>query len=349
MNRFYFFLLVSLMVGCRPNDMKTGALEPYSLNWPNHFPPAPIPSDNALTKQGVYLGKLLFFEKKMSADGTQSCASCHNQSFGFTDNGHPLSKGILGLEGKRNSMPIFNLLLHNNGFFWDGRAKSLREQSLKPIQDHLEMNESLNNVVQKLSEDDYYKNLFAAAFGDPKITEERIGLALEQYLFSIVSGDSKFDRVRAGIDSFTASEKRGQLIFNTEYNPASGKTGADCFHCHSEANFTNNQFLNNGLDSIFTDYGREKATGKSSDRGKFQTPSLRNVAVTAPYMHDGRFKTLLEVINHYDHNIKESSTLDPNMYSIKNGIHLTEPEKQDLIAFLKTLTDHTFLNNPNYR
>jgi cytochrome c peroxidase len=246
-------------------------------------------------------------------------------------------------------MPLFNLLLHNNGFFWDGRSVKLREQALVPIQDHLEMNENLPNVVSKLNDVRTYRLMFDAAFGNKEITQERIGLALEQYMYSLVSGDSKFDRVQRGLDTFSISEKKGQILFNTEFNPASGITGADCFHCHGDINFTNNEYLNNGLDSIFTDKGRALVTGRANDEGKFKVPSLRNVEVTGPYMHDGRFKTLEEVVEHYNSGIRFSSTLDPNMHTIRQGLQLTASEKRDLINFMKTLTDQTYLNNPKYR
>jgi cytochrome c peroxidase len=297
----------------------------------------------------VALGKKLFFDPILSSDLTQSCGSCHNQSDGFTDRKNAFSKGVLGQLGTRNSMPLFNLLLHNNGFFWDGRSVKLREQALVPIQDHLEMNDNLPNVVSKLNDVRPYRLMFDAAFGNKEITPERIGLALEQYMYSLVSGDSKFDRVQRGLDTFSISEKKGQILFNTEFNPASGITGADCFHCHGDINFTNNEYLNNGLDSIFTDKGRAIVTGRANDEGKFKVPSLRNVEVTGPYMHDGRFKTLEEVVEHYNSGIRFSSTLDPNMHTIRQGLQLTASEKRDLINFMKTLTDQTYLNNPKYR
>jgi cytochrome c peroxidase len=345
---FWIFILVGL-ASCRDEEVIRGPIQPFSLEWPAHFPPPPLRADNPLTVQGVALGKKLFFDPILSSDLTQSCGSCHNQSDGFTDRKNAFSKGILGQFGTRNSMPLFNLLLHNNGFFWDGRAVKLREQALVPIQDHLEMNDNLPNVVSKLNDVRTYRLMFDAAFGNKEITPERIGLALEQYMYSLVSGDSKFDRVQRGLDTFSISEKKGQILFNTEFNPASGITGADCFHCHGDINFTNNEYLNNGLDSIFTDKGRAIVTGRANDEGKFKVPSLRNVEVTGPYMHDGRFKTLEEVVEHYNSGIRFSSTLDPNMHTIRQGLQLTASEKRDLINFLKTLTDQTYLNNPKYR
>ena len=345
---FWIFILIGLS-SCRDEEVIRGPIQPFSLEWPTHFPPPPLRADNPLTVQGVALGKKLFFDPILSSDLTQSCGSCHRQPDGFTDRKNAFSKGVLGQLGTRNSMPLFNLLLHNNGFFWDGRSVKLREQALVPIQDHLEMNDNLPNVVSKLNDVRTYRLMFDAAFNDKEITPERIGLALEQYMYSLVSGDSKFDRVQRGLDTFSISEKKGQILFNTEFNPASGITGADCFHCHSDINFTNNEYLNNGLDSVFTDKGRALVTGRANDEGKFKVPSLRNVEVTGPYMHDGRFKTLEEVVEHYNSGIRFSSTLDPNMHTIRQGLQLTASEKRDLINFLKTLTDQTYLNNPKYR
>lgn len=344
----WIFFLIGL-ASCRDEEVIRGPIQPFSLEWPAHFPPPPLRADNPLTVQGVALGKKLFFDPILSSDLTQSCGSCHRQPDGFTDRKNALSRGVLGQLGTRNSMPLFNLLLHNNGFFWDGRSVKLREQALVPIQDHLEMNDNLPNVVSKLNDVRTYRLMFDAAFGDKEITPERIGLALEQYMYSLVSGDSKFDRVQRGLDTFSISEKKGQILFNTEFNPASGITGADCFHCHGDINFTNNEYLNNGLDSIFTDKGRALVTGRANDEGKFKVPSLRNVEVTGPYMHDGRFKTLEEVVEHYNSGIRFSSTLDPNIHTIRQGLQLTASEKRDLINFMKTLTDQTYLNNPKYR
>ena len=342
------FILIGL-ASCRDDEVIRGPLQPFSLEWPAHFPPPPLRADNPLTEQGVALGKKLFFDPILSSDRTQSCASCHHQPDGFTDRKNALSRGVLGQLGTRNSMPLFNLLLHNNGFFWDGRSVKLREQALIPIQDHLEMNENLPNVVSKLNDVRTYRLMFDAAFGNKEITSERIGLALEQYMYTLVSGDSKFDRVQRGLDTFSISEKKGQILFNTEFNPSSGIKGADCFHCHGDINFTNNEYLNNGLDSVFADKGRALVTGRANDEGKFKVPSLRNVEVTGPYMHDGRMKTMEEVVEHYNSGIRISSTLDPNMHTIRQGLQLTASEKRDLVNFLKTLTDQTYLNNPKYR
>jgi cytochrome c peroxidase len=314
--------------------------------------PAPsLPLDNPLTIQGVKLGRMLFYEKLLSRDGSQACADCHRQQDGFSDTSR-FSIGVELMPGKRQAMPVFNMAWHTNEFFWDGRAHLLRDQALKPIQDPLEMNETLPNVVAKLSNSQLYKDQFIRTFGSNEITPEKMALALEQFMLSIVSADSKFDRFLAGEVELTESENRGRMLFATEYNPFFPElSGADCMHCHGGANFENDKYMNNGLDAQadITDIGRQAVTGSPNDRAKFKVPSLRNVALTAPYMHDGRFKTLEEVIDHYNAGIQESSTVDPAILNTKaTGLFLTKQDKQDLINFLKTLTDDTFQQNPDY-
>lgn len=358
MNRIFylsslFVITFCFFIACEEDTTKVEEFNPtpYELIMPEGLPKPRLPEDNPLTLEGIKLGKKLFFETKLSGDNTQSCGSCHNQQFAFTDNRKALSIGIEGLEGKRNSMPLFNLFYHNNvGFFWDGRAKTLREQSLMPIQDPLEMNETLENVVNKLKKEDDYKQLFFDAFGTSEINTDRISLALEQYMLTLVSGNSKYDRVQAGLEEFTESEKRGFNLFFKERDPFPLIKGGDCFHCHSGPNFTNNEFMNNGLDEILTDLGLGEVTKNEFDNGKFKVPSLRNIAVSAPYMHDGRFKTLKEVLDHYNGGVKENSpNLDPNMHGAVLGLNLEEEHINDIISFLKTLTDDVYLNNPEYK
>ena len=297
------------------------------------------------------LGKMLFYEPMLSKDGTQSCASCHRQTDGFSDTTR-FSIGVEGLPGKRQAMPIFNMAWHTNQFFWDGRADLLRDQALMPIQDPLEMNETLDNVVAKLSDSETYRNQFIRAFGDDKITSDKMALAMEQFMLSIVSHDSKYDKYLAGTVQLTESETRGKVLFETEYNPFFPDiSGADCQHCHGGINLENDRYMNNGLDMEMniTDIGREQVTENPNDRAKFKVPSLRNIAVTPPYMHDGRFQTLEEVIDHYNEGIQESSTTDPTVLNTREtGLFLTEQDKQDLINFLHTFTDETFLNNEEY-
>jgi cytochrome c peroxidase len=337
---------------------------PYEFKMGASFPIPDLPRDNPLTVERVELGRKLFFDKRISVNDAQSCADCHAPEKAFTD-GRRVARGAEGGLGARNAMPLFNLAWKKE-FFWDGRAKSLREQVLQPIQNPIEMHQSLTNLVLKLrssrrkealtgkskiemslvtsaATNDDYPVLFAAAFGSPEITAEKIALALENYLFTLTSFDSKFDRVQRGEEQFTPEEQRGFELFSTEYDPRRGQFGADCFHCHGGPLFQSQAFANNGSDGAFTDIGREKVTGKASDKGKFATPSLRNVALTAPYMHDGRFPTLESVVEHYSTGVRRSATLDPNLAKHPDGgVPLSAADKRALVAFLKTLTDSQF-------
>ena len=333
-----------------PDNTATYDGTPYQLTFGN-FPPPPISPDNKLTEQGVKLGRMLFYEKKLSGDGTQACASCHLQEHAFTDTAK-FSTGILGFQGGRNAMSAFNMAWNTNQYFWDGRANLLRDQSIMPIQDSLEMHETLPNVVAKLSADKTYTDQFTRAFGTSEVTSERISLALEQFMNSIVSVNSKFDKAQAGSATLTPSEDRGRRLFFTEFNPFfPDSSGADCAHCHGGPNFSNNQYMNNGLDVVAnqTDLGRQKATGNPGDRAKFKVVSLRNIALTAPYMHDGRFKTLEEVIEHYDSGIETSPTLEGHFHQIlPTGLMLSAQDKADLKAFLLTLTDDDLMTDTRY-
>ena len=349
-----FMLLVAiaamLFAACEEPVVIQKDETPYVLEY-GALPAPQLPPDNPLTVQGVKLGKMLFFEPMLSLDGSQSCASCHRQADGFSDTAQ-FSIGVENLPGKRQAMPVFNMAWHTNEFFWDGRAHLLRDQSLLPIQDPLEMNETLENVISKLGRSQMYRDQFSRAFGSNEITAEKMSLAMEQFMLSIVSYNSKYDRFLAGTATLTPSEERGRQLYFKEYNPFfPDESGADCEHCHGGANLENDRYMNNGLDTDanITDIGREEVTGRRGDRGKFMVPSLRNIAVTPPYMHDGRFQTLEEVIDHYNEGIQESATADPTVLNTKDtGLFLDAQDKQDLINFLKTFTDETFLTNPEY-
>ncbi len=319
---------------------------PYPFQMSATFPIPDLPRDNPLTVERVELGKKLFFDKRISINDAQSCADCHALQKAFTD-GRKTARGAEGVFGPRNSMPLFNLAWKRE-FFWDGRAISLREQVLQPIQNPIEMHQSLTNLVEKLRSgkvETDYAALFTGAFGSPEISVEKIALALENYLLTLTSFNAKFDRVLRGEEKFTPEEQRGFALFSTEYDPRHGQFGADCFHCHGGPLFQSQSFANNGLDAAFSDLGRGKVTGKDSDNGKFAVPSLRNIALTAPYMHDGRFATLAEVVEHYATGVKRSATLDPNIAKHPDGgVPLTAADQRALVAFLKTLTDETFLS-----
>lgn len=310
---------------------------PYHFTMSATFPLPDLPRDNPLIEERVALGKALFNEAALSRDRTLSCSSCHQAAAAFADP-RQFSLGVRGQVGTRNAMPLFNLAWKTS-YFWDGRAPSLRAQALMPIQDHAEMGETLERVTAKLSAIDTYPPLFRAAFGAPDITAEKIGLALEQYLLTLTASDSKFDQALRGKTQLSDDEKLGFELFMTEYEPRTGQRGADCFHCHGGPLFSDHQFHNNGLPPNTNDPGRLRVTNREADRGKFATPSLRNVARTAPYMHDGRFATLEEVVAHYSSGVQRSATLDPNLAKHPEaGLQLSAAEQHALVAFLKTLS-----------
>ncbi len=320
-------------------EMAAGAT-PYRLTISQFFPRPDLPRDNPLTEEGVELGRRLFLDTRLSANHSQSCASCHRPGAAFSDD-RALSRGAEGADGRRNTMPLMNLAWKSS-FFWDGRAPTLREQVLQPVQNPIEMHETLSNLTAKLAADPEYPTMFARAFGPGKITADRVARALEQFLLTRVSYDSKLDRVLNGEAKLTDEEQRGFELFHTEYDPAHRQYGADCFHCHGGPLFRSQDFANNGLDAKPADAGLGAVTGRPGDRGKFAVPSLRNVELTGPYMHDGRFQTLEEVVEHYCTGMKRGTTLDPNLAKHPDGgVPLSAGDKRALVAFLKTLTDES--------
>jgi cytochrome c peroxidase len=320
----------------------------YTLDY-GGLPEPELPGDNLLTEQGVKLGRMLFYETRLSGDNSLACASCHKQENAFTDTNR-FSTGIDGLEGHRQAMSAVNMLWNTNGYFWDGRAQKLRDQSIIPIQDDLEMNETMENVVEKLEQDTLYKHQFFRAFGSEDISSHRIGLALEQFMNSIVSYRSKYDLFLEGEATFTEEEELGMELFFEEYNPYFPETsGADCGHCHGGKNFSSQEYMNNGLDSIYNDNGRYDVTGLESDRGAMKVTTLRNIELTPPYMHDGRFKTLEEVIDHYNEGLRYNASLDPALaMTMGTGLMLNNTDKNALIAFLRTLTDSILIQDSRY-
>lgn len=228
----------------------------------------------------------------------------------------------------------------------------MRDQSLKPIQDTLEMFETLPSIVTKLSKNPMYQVQFIKAFGLSEVTSEKISKAMEQFMNSIVSNNSKYDMYLAGSSTLTTSEDNGRKLFFQEYNQFfPSLSGAECSHCHSGFNFTNNDYINNGIDTdaSITDIGREKVTNSTTDKAKFKVPSLRNIALTAPYMHDGRFKTLEDVVDHYNNGLKASTYIDPDLENTKGtGLMLTAQQKTDLVNFLKTLTDYSLVERTTW-
>jgi len=339
-----FGVAVSALVLAQSNGGIPPGTTRYNLVIPPGFPAPKLPEDNQLTNEGVALGMRLFNEKKLSGNGTQACSSCHHPSDSFSDEGNALSTGSTGIKGTRNAPALFNLI-YQRCYFWDGRSPSLREQALVPIQNPDEMNQTLGGAIANLKADPTYVAQFAKAFGSQGITANRIAMALEQYEISNINGNSKYDRVQQGLASFTKQEQRGLTLFLTPYNPKKDQFGADCARCHSGATFSDFCFRNNGLDAHPSDPGREDVTGSADDYGKFKTPSLRNLTVSGPYMHDGRFSTLEEVVEHYSSGIVPSGTLDPMLAKEPDGVQLSATDQAALVAFLKTLVEAKYVGS----
>lgn len=305
-----------------------------------------IPIDNPQTEEGIALGKKLFFDPVLSQNNTQACADCHAPEQAFADIDR-FSDGVDGTLGTRNSMPLFNLAWHyDEKFFWDGNTFSLEHQAFVPVTDPREMKNTWLEVERKLQNHPEYPSLFQQAFGTSNIDSTMVTKAIAQFERTLISSNSKFDKHLLDEVTLTPEELNGFNVFMDE-------TRGDCFHCHgSDKNplWTDNTFHNNGLDETFTDLGLGAITGNPADNGKFRTPSLRNLAFTAPYMHDGRFTTLEEVINHYSEGLKHSPTVDPLMKQVaQGGVQLTEQDKADLKAFLLALSDYEFINNPAFK
>ena len=305
-----------------------------------------MPPSNPLTKEGIRLGRHLFYDERLSGDNSQSCASCHLQESNFSDP-NQFSTGIDGSVGDRNAMVIMNLAWQDF-FFWDGRSFSLEDQALQPVENPIEMKTTWPEVLAKLSADPVYVKMFQDAFGPDAITKENAAKAIAQFERIMISSNSKFDRWQRGEYQFTQLELDGYQIFNSEEG--------DCFHCHGDANTGNLfgaygdlQFSNNGLDSVLKpNTGYEVVTGDSLDRAKFKIPPLRNIEYSFPYMHDGRFNTLQEVIEHYNMGGHITYTIDPNMKAAGIGKNWSAYQKSALIAFMRTLSDDSFLNDTTF-
>ena len=302
--------------------------------WPK--PAKDIYAGNPLTEQGFQLGKKLFYDGRLSKDGNFPCASCHQQFAAFASYDHDFSHGYNNQFTTRNAPPLFNLawtpLLH-----WDGGINHIEVQPLAPLTAHNEMAENIDSVLKKLRGDTAYPRLFKAAFGTSVINSQRMLKALAQFTGSIISANSKYDKVLRGEDKFTPAEEKGYTFFK-----------AKCATCHTEPLFTDNSFRNNGLDvnPFLNDYGRMRITNDKKDSLKFKVPSLRNISLTFPYMHDGRIYSIGQVIDHYSKGINiNQPTLDS---ALKNRIAISNAEKNQLIYFLFTLTDTTLTKNPRY-
>lgn len=309
----------------------------------------PVASDNPVTYEGVELGRHLFYDPILSLDSSFSCASCHKQEVAFSDAPNRLSIGVNGDTLKRNTMPLFNLAWYPS-MFWDGRSVSIEEQVFHPVRAHEEMDFNWLEATKRVKRSPFYQKKFKAAFGDQNVDSILIAKAIAQFERSLLSYNSKYDSVLRKEASFTPEEYGGFILANDQ-------TMAGCLNCHTtdgNALGTIASFSNNGLDSIYQaedyiDKGRGGVTGLKEDYGKFKIPSLRNVAVTAPYMHDGRFQTLEEVVDFYSDGVNESYNLDVNMTEAhKGGVRLNANEKKMIVAFLKTLTDSVFLTDQRH-
>ena len=303
------------------------APEPYAFVVPDDLPSYTYFDTEQMTVQGVLLGEKLFSDPILSKDDSVSCASCHDPEKQFADD-RAFSEGVNGQTGDRNAPAIINPAWQKE-FFWDGRAASLAEQALKPIANKKEMALPLEEMVAKLQASPDYPQLFSRAFGSATVTAERTANAIAQFEATLISSDSKNDQVKRGEAEFTPEELLGQEIFFSER--------AECFHCHSGKLWMDQDYHDVGLDPEPAE-GRFKVTGREADRGKFKTPSLRNVALTGPWMHDGRFKTLREVVEHYNSGVQNSPNLDKLLQNGKK-LGLTDAEVDALVAFLKTLSN----------
>ena len=325
--KYYVFSTIISLVGLSfSNQFTTPLYLEVPKNWPQ---PKYDFKKNPLTEEGFQLGRNLFYDPILSRDNTISCQSCHLQQTGFTHVDHQLSHGIEGKIGTRNSMALINLAWSKD-FMWDGGVNNLEMQPINPITNPLEMDEKLENVVAKLQSSPKYRTLFAKAFGDEKVTSQRLLKALAQFTVMLKSSNSKYDKAIRKEESFTTQEQHGYDLFKT-----------NCASCHKEPLFCDDKFEKNGLaiDEPLNDLGRIKITNRPEDYLRFKVPTLRNIQFTFPYMHDGRFKTLMEVIKHYN-----SLGNDKNLpKELSKPMNLSDNDRVDLVAFLLTLTDKEFL------
>jgi cytochrome c peroxidase len=313
-----------------------GYLSTYDFG-PQHFPkPLYDFSKNPLEENKIILGRKLFYDPILSIDNTVSCASCHSPYNAFAHTDHALSHGVYDSIGLRNAPALFNLAWHST-FMWDGAIENLDMQALAPIHDSKEMGESINHVIQKLQQSHKYKSLFYKAYGDSTISSKHVLKALAQFQLTLVSANAKYDRVMQHKDSFTIQENNGYELFLQH-----------CNACHTAPLFTNGAFVNNGLaiDTTLNDVGLYGITGQDMDKQKFKIPSLRNLGFTYPYMHDGRYKRLSEVLRFYTSQASNGKNVD---HRVQGGIKLSSNEKVDLIAFLITLNDTSFVKNINHQ
>ncbi|MBW6490507.1 MAG: hypothetical protein K0B15_04850 [Lentimicrobium sp.] len=363
-----YFLIFILLLSCRDKDPdeKPHKPTPYTLEIPRFFPTLlNIPADNPLTVEGIELGRYLFYDGRLSGrthhDSLMSCGSCHVQSRNFEPGiDHPVFEGgiTFGLSGVRTphvTLPLINLVWNQNGYLWNGMIHASNpDETRRRLEDLVwmgvvaphEMSGDTNRSKAQIQQTPGYPDLFLKTFGSKVVTMENISKAIAQFVRTLISANSKFDRYMRGDEQLTQQELNGFILFTTE-------EGADCFHCHGSSGnplFTTNLFYNNGKDTEFTDTrDRSAISGEETDRGAYKATTLRNITVGGPYMHDGRFQTLDEVIDFYSHHVKMSLYVNPLMHHVaESGVQLTPVEKSELKAFLMTLRDDEFLNNPKF-
>ncbi len=361
-------LMILLNTGCNKDHPESTDYHPtpYTITIPRYFPTElNIPGDNPMTVEGIELGRYLFYDGRLSGrtkpDSLMSCSTCHLQSHSFECGidhpvftcGHP--HGLTGIPTPHYMMPMINLVWSTHGYLWNGKVSSENPSaSMRNLEDFTwmaivaphEIHGDTARVTALFQSINGYPALFKKAFGSDRVTVKNMGRAIAQFVSTLISCDSKFDRFLRGETNLNNAERTGYVLFMTEQ-------GGDCFHCHGgDGNplFTTNKFYNNGKDSLFTDPAdRFSITGKQEDIGAYKAPTLRNLAFTAPYMHDGRFKTLDEVLEFYNSNLVWSPYINPLMHHIgTHGIRLTPPQLADLKAFLLALTDSSFVVNPAF-
>lgn len=337
MRKLLFILSLATILAACHRDNTTHTPTPYDLETPAYFPNEKnIPDDNPMTEEGVALGKKLFNDERFSAQAEHpmTCATCHHRDKSFENGGYPLNT-------PHSMLPLINLAWNKTGLGWNGSVGSIEEMVYLAAISPVEINGDTAAIAQNLQQIEDYPEMFRKAFGSDKVTFANVQRAIAQYIRSLVSCNSKFDRYLQGQEQLSQDELNGYLLFVTE-------DGADCFHCHGgggNALFTTNLSYNNGLDAIPNDpLDRYSVTGDPADKGAYKAPTLRNIMLTAPYMHDGRFKTIDEVIDFYSEEVKYSEHISPLMHHVmQGGVQLTAQEKQQLKAFLNTLTDTSFV------
>jgi cytochrome c peroxidase len=327
-----FIALAPVLWGC--SDADATADTSYTMEQPANFPKATYTfENNPVTKEGFELGRMLFYDTRLSGDSTISCSTCHIQQAAFADPAHRVNLGVANRLGTRNTPALTNVAFQSS-FFWDGGSNHLDFVPVNALTSHVEMDNTMEEVVRRLRDIPEYQKRFKNAFNKEEIDSQQLLHALSQFMVMFVSANAKYDKVIRGEDEqFSAEELAGYDLFI-----------AKCSSCHATDLFTDGSYRNNGLDTDFKkDSGRSRITELPDDLGKFKVPSLRNVTLTPPYMHDGRFQTLEQVLSHYASQVKNTPTVDPALRSGDSlGIPITDDERVKIIAFIKTLTDHEF-------